>query len=69
MKFTKDYRGHKFITNDQFGYYNYVCDVCKIKYHEKTNDYTIWWSDLNIELFNEDTVLTCDEVQIKRLLE
>ena len=69
MKFNINYRGHFFIRQNEFGYYKYICEHCNMLYYELSNDYTIKWSDIEFEIFNEDNVLTCAEVQIKKLIE
>lgn len=69
MKFNINYREHKFVKESVFGFSNYICDTCEMTYYEFGNYYSIKWSEYLFEMFNKDNILTCPEVQIKRLLE
>jgi hypothetical protein len=69
MKFYPGYRGHKFIKQKESMNSHYTCSECKMFYYAAGNYYSIGWSEQEWGMFNEDNVLTCSEVQIKRLLE
>lgn len=72
MIIDNNYYGHKFIKKYEFGISDYECAICKIIAVVRLNciqyfiiNYTYSLS----EIFSYENVLTCEEMQIKKLLE
>ncbi len=65
----KNYKGHKFVLFIDHALDDYRCNDCMMYYYEYPNYFSIRWSHSEFEIFSRETLLTCEEVQIKKLLE
>lgn len=72
MTIDTNYRGHNFVKFDSSAQLKCtMCDtVAEIFNHSKYPQYySIRYSKFIYEVYNNETLLTCSEVQIKKLLE